>query len=119
MRLGIFTGNLGRDWEKKSVGDYTVYENTLAVKSGKDNKETTWVKLTQWNEKGGAVLSQYTAKGSKILVTGDIEVAAYKDKNGDAKPDLRVRVNSFEFLGEKKAEEAKPEPEIDPEQIPF
>ena len=120
MRLGIFTGNLGRDWEKKTVGSYTVYENSLGVKSGKDNKETMWVKLSQWNEKGGEILSQYTAKGSKILVTGDVEVAAYKDKDGNAKADLRLRVNSFEFIGDKKAEEEKPkEIEIEPDSIPF
>jgi single-strand DNA-binding protein len=118
MRLGIFTGNLGRDWEMKSVGSYTVYENTLAVKSGKDNKETIWVKLSQWNEKGGEILTQYTGKGSKLLVTGDIDVSAYLDKQGAAKADLRVRVNSFEFIGEKKPEQPKPE-DTQADDIPF
>lgn len=124
MRLGTFTGNLGRDWEKKSVGSYTVYENTLAVKSGKDNKETMWVKLSQWNEKAGEILTQYTSKGSKLLVVGDVEASAYIDKAGAAKADLRVRVNHFEFLGDKKADDApvaeKPKAEdYDAETIPF
>lgn len=119
MRMGIFTGNLGKDWEKKAVGSNTVYENTLAVKCGKDNKDTMWVKLSQWNEKAGDALTQYTGKGTKLLVTGDVDVGAYKDKNGDAKPDLRIRINSFEFLSFKddKAEEQKPEPV--PEEVPF
>lgn len=124
MRLGTFTGNLGRDWEKKSVGSYTVYENTLAVKSGKDNKETMWVKLSQWNEKAGDILTQYTSKGSKLLVVGDVDVSAYIDKSGSAKPDLRVRVNHFEFIGDKKADDSstadKPKPEdYSAEEIPF
>lgn len=106
MRTGTFTGNLARDWEKKTVGSYCVYENTLAVKCGKDNKETMWVNLSQWNEKGGVILTQYTGKGSRLLVVGDIDVSAYKDKNGDAKPDIRVRINSFEFIGDKKQEES-------------
>jgi len=120
MRLGIFTGVLGRDWEKKAVGSYTVYENSMAVKCGKDNKDTMWVKLSQWNEKGGDILCQYTGKGSKLLVTGDVEAAAYKDKDGNAKADMRLRVNNFEFIGDKKPEpEPAKEPEIEPDEIPF
>ena len=119
MRQGTFIGVLGRDWEAKTVGQYTMFESSLAVKCGKDNKDTMWVKLAQWGEKPGEVMQKYSGKGCKIAVIGDIEVRAYKDKNGDAKPDLSVRVTGFEFLTfkEDKAEEAKPEPV--PEEIPF
>lgn len=122
MRIGFFTGTLGKDWESKEVGGYTLYENSLAVKAGKDGKETMWVKLAQWNEKAGLAMAQYSGKGTKLAVSGDIEVRAYKSGSGDAKAEISLRVNSFEFMSfkdevEKPAE--KPAKVDIPDEIPF
>lgn len=122
MRIAFLTGTLGRDWESKTVGEYTIFENSLAVKAGKDGKETMWVKLTQWSEKAGNVMAQYSGKGTKLAVTGDIEVRAYKDKEGNAKAEVNCRVSSFEFMSFKDEEKPaeKPAAKIDiPDEIPF
>lgn len=122
MRIAFFTGTLGKDWESKKVGEYTIFENSLAVKAGKDGKETMWVKLTQWSEKAGNVMAQYSGKGTKLAVTGDIEVRAYKTSDGEAKAEVNCRVNSFEFMSFKDEDKPaeKPAAKIDiPDEIPF
>lgn len=121
MRIAFFTGTLGKDWESKKVGEYTIFENSLAVKAGKDGKETMWVKLTQWSEKAGNVMAQYSGKGTKLAVSGDIEVRAYKSSDGEAKAEVNCRVNSFEFMSFKDEEKPAEKPakvEI-PDEIPF
>jgi len=129
MRIAFFTGTLGKDWESKVVAGYTVHENSLAVKAGKDGKETMWVKLTQWSEKAGNVMAQYSGKGTKLAVSGDIEVRAYKSSDGEAKAEVNCRVNSFEFMSFKDedkpatpatpAKQAPKEVDFDTSDIPF
>lgn len=122
MKYGHFQGNLGRDWEIKSIpSGAKVYENTLAVRSGKDGKQTMWVKLTQWNEKAGDVLKQYTSKGSKLVVRGEIEIRAWKDNAGEPKAELACRIDGFDLIdsqkqAEKQTIKSEPTPEDD---IPF
>lgn len=117
MRIGTFVGTLGRDWEKKTVGQYTVFENSLAVRI--DKEKTLWVKLAQWNEKAGQTLMQYTGKGCKLAVVGDVEVSAWKNKSDEAQAELRLRVNSFDLIEFKKEEEAVAEADFDSDAIPF
>ncbi len=112
MRTATFIGTLGKEWDKKTVGDYTVWENSLAVKCGKNNKETMWVKLTQWGDKVGQTLEQYTGKGCKFAATGDVDCRAWV-KDGDAKCQIELRVNSFDIVEFKKTDEPKEE------EIPF
>ena len=98
MKYGHFIGRLGRDWEAKTVGQYRVYENSMAVRAGKDGKDTLWVKLAQWGEKPGEILKKFTSKGSMLAVHGDIEIRAW-DKSGTPQAEITCKVTNFEFIG--------------------
>ena len=113
MRIATFYGTLGRDWEKKEVSGYDIFENSLAVKCGKGNKDTMWVKLTQWGDKQGQTLEQYTGKGCKMIVSGDIEARAWV-KDGEAKCQIEINVSKFSIVTFK--EDGKEEV---PDEIPF
>lgn len=113
MRIATFYGTLGRDWEKKEVSGYDIFENSLAVKCGKNNKDTMWVKLTQWGDKAGATLMQYTGKGCKFIASGDIECRGWV-KDGEAKTQIEMNMSKFSIVTFK--EDGKEEV---PDEIPF
>lgn len=97
MRIATFYGTLGRDWEKKEVSGYDIFENSLAVKCGKGNKDTMWVKLTQWGDKQGQTLEQYTGNGCKMIVFGDINARAWVT-DGEAKCQIEINVSKFSIV---------------------
>lgn len=121
MRNGVFQGNLGKDWTSKEVSGTTVAENTLAVRSGKDGKETLWVKLSVWG-KAAETVTAWAKKGDKFLCSGDVDVRAYADKEGQPRAELSCRVDKWDFLFEKKsdgAETGKPAAAELDDEIPF
>ena len=99
----IFTGNIGRDIEVKTVGaGNLVCNNALAVTEYyKGEKSTSWVPLTFWN-KSAEILQEHCKKGSKILVTCKFGFGKeWEDKNGSKRIDPVFTVERFEFLDPK------------------
>ena len=97
-------GHLGGDPEMRyTAGGTPVANASLAVSrrwntdSGQQEK-TTWFRLSWWN-KQAETATQYLQKGSKILVTGEIEQARpWTDRDGNLQATIEVRVASFRFL---------------------
>ena len=109
MRQGTFQGNLARDWSSKEVNGTTVAENSLAVRSGKDGKETLWVKLSVWG-KAAETVTAWAKKGDKFLCSGDVDCRAYTGNDGEAKAELSCRVEKFDFLFDRKEKDESPAP---------
>ena len=99
-------GNIGKMEMKYTPQGKAVTEFTIAVNEGSgDNKTTEWYKAVAW-EKAGELINQYAGVGSKIYVSGKFKVETWTSKEGDARASLVVTVQNFEFLSQKKAEQA-------------
>jgi len=105
-----FTGNLGRDAEQKFVGDNSLVEFSVAVKSGfGDKAATTWVKCQMWGKRGESVL-QYLNKGQLVGISGEPTLRLYEKKDGGQGVSLDVRVNDLTLLGKSEASQHEPSP---------
>lgn len=101
MNNWSFTGNLGRDAETKYVGESSVTEFSVAVKSGYGDKATTtWAKCAMWGDRGEKV-AQYLTKGQAVGIVGELTLREYVKKDGANGASLEVRVSDMTLLGKK------------------
>lgn len=105
MNTATFAGNVGQDPRMNSVntanGPKSVLNFSLAVqKRTKDNNgnyETLWVDCAVWGERADK-LSQYITKGTKLAVSGSVDVDSYDGQNGVV-PKLTMMVNELTLQG--------------------
>ncbi|HXE08320.1 MAG TPA: single-stranded DNA-binding protein [Acidobacteriaceae bacterium] len=99
MNTGTLAGNIGRDASTKTVGDTTVTNFSLAVNTGfGEKKSTLWVGCALWGARGQK-LEQYLTSGTKVAVSGDIDVRAYAAKDGTPKAELTCNVQRITLQG--------------------
>jgi single-strand DNA-binding protein len=124
-----FTGNLGNAAEQKHTsGGDSVVSFSVAVKSGYGDKATTtWARCSMFGKRGESVLP-YLNKGQLVGVSGEMTAREWKDKEGQTKTSIEVRVNDLTLLGKSEGNSqqapqrsAQPasKPTFDDEQIPF
>jgi single-strand DNA-binding protein len=99
MNIGTLAGNIGRDASTKTVGDTTVTNFSLAVNIGfGEKKSVLWVGCALWGARGQK-LEQYLTSGTKVAVSGDIDVRAYAAKDGTPKAELTCNVQRITLQG--------------------
>ena len=95
------TGNLGRDNEIKQLSSgTTVLNNSIGVRSNSKvggEYKTSWFNISIFG-KSAEIFSQYTKKGSKVFLTGEIRIRDYKKQDGTTGMSVDLIVNNFEFL---------------------
>jgi single-strand DNA-binding protein len=108
MNVWTFSGNLGRDAALKHVGETTVAEFSVAVKSGwGDKATTTWVNCSYWGKRGEGV-TPYLNKGQQVVVSGEARLHEYEKKDGTGTgKSMELRVNELTLVGGK-VESSKP-----------
>lgn len=94
-------GRLVRDWEVRKTGTgKTVANNTIAVNHKKDDGGH-FISLTAW-DKGAELLAQYSGKGDRLFVVGNIVEEKWEDKQGGGKRSkLVVVVDKFQLVEQK------------------
>lgn len=105
MNTATFAGNVGQDPRMNSVntanGPKSVLNFSLAVqkrtKDQQGNYETLWVDCAVWGERADK-LSQYITKGTKLAVSGSVDVDSYDGQNGVV-PKLTMMVNELTLQG--------------------
>jgi len=114
MNVFTFTGNLGKDCEKKTTqGGTNICEFSVGVTSGfGDKAKTTWVKCSLFGKKAEGKLPDYLVKGQKVCVSGEVTLEEWANKEGVKNSMLKVNVNSLDLIGDKK--ESKPAKEYEP-----
>jgi len=102
LNVWTFTGNLGRDAEQKHLPNGTsVVEFSPAVESGfGDNKVTMWPRCAMFGDRGAKAL-QYLVKGQQVAVSGEIKLRDWKNKDGETKTSLEVRVTDLQLIGKR------------------
>lgn len=102
MRRITLIGNLTKDAEAKSINNGNAITFTLAVnekykdKNGIKVDKPYYYDCTIWTD--NSQLSNYLKKGVKMYVEGSPDLSVWKDKDGNEKGAIKVRVNHYEFL---------------------
>ena len=95
------TGNLGRDNEIKQLSSgKVVLNNSIGVRSNSKvggEYKTSWFNVSIFG-KSAEIFNQYTKKGSKVFLTGEVRIREYKKQDGTNGMSVDLLVNNFEFL---------------------
>jgi single-strand DNA-binding protein len=112
-------GNLARDVETKylpsgtAIADFSIAVNRVwkDAQSGEKKEEVTFAGCTAFG-KTAENIAKYFSKGDQIFVQGRLKQDTWEDKEtGKKQSKTKVVVESFEFIGGKKANNATaPEP---------
>jgi single-strand DNA-binding protein len=126
MNSIIISGNLTKDVELNttnsgiSVGKFTVAVNSNFKKED-GSRDVYFMNVVTWKERA-EVCSKYLAKGSKVIVKGEIQTRSYEKNDGTKAYTWEIQADAVEFVGTKKEikkdEEIKAEP-IEDEGLPF
>jgi len=97
-----FTGNLGKEAEQRFTSDgKSIVSFSVAVKSGYGDKaSTTWANCAVFGKQGEGVFP-YLTKGQQVGITGEVTLRPWKDKEGNERQSLDVRVVDLTLLGSK------------------
>lgn len=100
MNKFIFTGNLGKDCEVKSLPSGTsVCEFSVAVKSGyKENEKTNWANCAIFGKKAEGGLPSYLKKGTQVAIVGELELQEW-DTSTSKGAKLVVKVEDLDLIG--------------------
>ena len=96
------TGGIGADAALRyTPGGDPVCSFSFALSSGfGDKKLTTWLNANLWGSRA-ETLAPMLLKGTKVGIVGELTNRPYKDKNGNEKFSLEVRVSDLTLLGSK------------------
>lgn len=88
MNLVVLSGRLCKEWNLRYLQSGTaVGSNSLAVSkkykdaNGQTQEKTLFIDFQVWG-KMAEVANQYTQKGSKVLISGELELQIWQDNNG-------------------------------------
>ncbi|CUU77255.1 single-stranded DNA-binding protein [Campylobacter hyointestinalis] len=102
----ILVGNLTRDIELRSAGNFMVGSTGIAVTrkykngSGENVEDTLFIDVTFFG-KLSEIANQYLKKGSKILIEGRLKLDTWQDQQGNTRSKHSVVVENMEMLGDK------------------
>ena len=99
MKKVFLIGNLTRDPElTETSGGVPVCRFGVAVNRGYgENRATDFYNVTAWRRLGEQV-AQYTKKGNKIAVYGDLQIRQYDGNDGVRRTSVDVMAQDVEFL---------------------
>ena len=102
MNKVFLIGNLTRDPELSSVGAnntsvcrFSIAVNRRAGSNG--NQETDFFNITVWRALGENC-AKFLKKGSKVAVSGEIQIRNYEDKEGNKRTYVDIVASEVEFL---------------------
>lgn len=121
----LLVGRLGKDPELRTMpSGATVCQLDVAETEywrdshGERHNRTTWVRCAAWG-KLGEVLAKHLRKGDRLCFTGRPSASAWKDQKAKPRPSLDMKIDSFEFINDRRVrqdEEATAPPADD---LPF
>ena len=114
MNVFTFSGNLGKDAERRSVGASTVANFSVPVKAGFGDKQTTtWINCAVWGKRAEGGLVDLLTKGTPVCVSGELSQREWTNQSGEIKTSLVT------LMGKGQAKESvEPDAPLD-DHIPF
>lgn len=104
MNQVALSGNLTKDPEFTTVttaaGASLLCKFCIAVQRVySKNKEVDFINCTAWGSTA-SYIGKYGAKGSKIILSGEIKIGSYQ-KDGESRKSFEINVQSAELLSRK------------------
>lgn len=94
MNSITIAGVTGKDAELRSLNDGTpILSFSVADSQGRD-KPTIWWNCSMFGKRAES-MQQYLAKGTKVTVCGSVTEREWKDKEGNPRKSMDVRVNEI------------------------
>ena len=89
------SGRLGKDSERKQVGQTTLLEFSVGDSVGfGDKKSTNWWRCKIWGKQAEGQLMDYLVKGAQVVVYGEVSL---REHEGKIYPEIRV--NNIDLVG--------------------
>ena len=108
-------GNLTRDPELRYTPSGTAVASfglattrKYRTQGGEQQEETCFVDLEVW-AKRAEVMSEYLSKGSPVFIEGRLRLDTWETAQGDKRSRLKGVVETFQFLGGRRAASAERE----------
>lgn len=95
-----FSGNVGKDPEVRYLESGMIIANFSIAVEGRKGSDTLWMAVKVWN-KPAQVIADYVKKGSKIIVSGELQQETWT-KDGVEKSRMVVNCQNFTLLDSKK-----------------
>lgn len=106
-------GLLGRDSELRSLPDGThVLTFSVADSQGRE-KPTIWWNCQLFGKRAGT-LQQYLGKGQQVAVSGNVTEREWRDKDGQPRKSMDIRVNDVALQGRPQGEQREAAPARQP-----
>ena len=105
MNKVFLIGNLTRDPElTETAGGVSVCRFSIAVNrnytSSDGERQADFFNITAWRGLGDTV-ARFCKKGSKVAVSGSIQMRTYEDNNGQKRTAVDIVAQDVEFLSSK------------------
>lgn len=102
MNKVFLIGNLTRDPElSETAGGVTVCHFSIAVNraytNGDGERQTDFFNCTAWRGLADSI-GRYCKKGSKVAVSGSVQIRNYEDNQGQRRTTVDIIVQDCEFL---------------------
>jgi single-strand DNA-binding protein len=95
-----FSGNVGKDPELRYFESGTAVANFSIAVEGRKGSDPLWLAIKVWG-KGAAVIGDYVKKGSRLIVSGELEMETW-EKDGKQNSKLALNCQNFTLLDSKK-----------------
>lgn len=123
MSLNIITimGRITKDIELRRTNNGTsVASFTVAVDRDFDKSKTDFIECVAWKNTA-EFAAKYFGKGSKVVLSGSLQMRDWEDKNGSKRRNAEIIVNSMYFAESKNTnnEQSFVEVEEDDSDLPF
>lgn len=117
MNQIVLIGHLTADPTTRATPNgVTVCSFTIGVtRSRKDangEKQSDFFRINTWRQTAD-FCGKYLAKGSKVVVTGELNLNSYEGKDGKTRYTLDVQADKVENLTEKPKEQKPTQPKVD------
>jgi single-strand DNA-binding protein len=117
----ILIGNLTRDPELRvtpkgtAICQFGIAVNrTWKDESGQSREEVSFIDIEAWG-KAGETITKFLLKGSSIMLDGRLKQDSWEDKQtGQKRSKLKVVVENFQFLGDRRSGESNTEDNEEP-----
>jgi single-strand DNA-binding protein len=97
-------GNLTRDMELKytssgtAIGSFSIAVNARVKKGDEWVDRADFFNLTMFGKRAES-LSRYMTKGTRVGVTGKLQLDRWEDKDGNARQRIKIIVDNIDLLG--------------------
>ena len=117
MNQIVLIGHLTADPTTRATPNgVTVCSFTIGVtRSRKDangEKQSDFFRINTWRQTAD-FCGKYLTKGSKVVVTGELNLNSFKGKDGNLRYSLDVQADKVENLTEKQKEQKPTQPKVD------